>query len=107
MTTQEIMALANECEEWAEAYSASQSRYSSADVDNVIAIRDELRKARAALQSAIEALQADAQRYRWLRVQTAEHPLHVCKFDPSIGRVVLFRLALDAAIDAAMALDKR
>lgn len=58
--------------------------------------------ARAALQSAIQALTKDAERYRWLRYGDNDEPL--IKRGPVINDFVyLLRMEkLDAAIDAAI-----
>jgi len=82
MTTDEIMALADE---YAEGYL-------SAPVGAIIQMRSNLR-------TAIDSLVADAARYRWLR----EHPA----WETEAFLSGLTAEQFDAAIDAAMELDKR
>lgn len=61
---------------------------------------------------AIEALQADAARYRWVRDPESDSPLMFSpgSYNAKYGLVdledMLVGASLDAAIDAAMALDK-
>jgi hypothetical protein len=90
MTTQEIMALADDY--------VSMKRYLA-----------ESPRARERLQSAIEALQADARRYRWLRNDLYKNDVVI---DEALIRFEVIGACpteqqFDAAIDAAMALDKR
>lgn len=87
MTTDEIMALAD--------------KYAESDVDFVLLGDPDPKPFRDALQSAIEALQADAARYRWLRDDDRGRALSMGAIEWT-GKKEL----ADAAIDAAMALDK-
>jgi hypothetical protein len=97
MTTQEVMALADQ--------------YADECTDQILGqdTSGVFEKTRAALQSAIEALQADAQRYLYLKSLACRDDAYdrypgyrwsVAIYDDS-------KVGLDAAIDAAMALDKR
>jgi hypothetical protein len=88
MTTNEIMALA---ERMAYVYA---NEYTHATCP--AAAEHE------ALRSAIEALQADARRYRWLQYSKWTESAY-----PDVWREITNDYGgLDAAIDAAMALDK-
>lgn len=94
MTTDEIMALVGE-------YAESNRRWEGPDSFTYVKLR-----------SAIEALQADAARYRWVRDPESDSPLMFSpgSYNAKYGLVdledMLVGASLDAAIDAAMALDK-
>ena len=104
MNTQDIMALAD--------------KFASLDGDARVAhivgasgsvLVDDAKQAKAALQSAIEALQADAERYRWLRDPNSDSTwlFSPGSYDARYGLVdlgdMLSESELDASIDAAMA----
>jgi hypothetical protein len=91
MTTDEIMALVDRF-----AYEVCYPAYfQSASTTNIpFPVQD----VRASLRTAIEALQADAARYRWLRSSNASNEWN------RLGHYGVD--ALDSAIDAAMALDR-
>lgn len=93
MTTDEIMALVGE-------YAESNRRWEGPDSFTYVKLR-----------SAIEALQADAARYRWLRgrndSQEVDPPGPYVVQEDRYGNVqFLSATEADEAIDAAMALDK-
>lgn len=93
MTTDEIMALVGE-------YAESNRRWEGPDSFTYVKLR-----------SAIEALQADAARYRWLRgrndIQEVDPPGPYVVQEDRYGNVqFLSATEADEAIDAAMALDK-
>lgn len=97
MTTDEIMALADE-------YSDAHLQMVTQGGLDPLVFRD-------SLQSAIEALQADAARYRWLRgrndSQEVDPPGPYVVQDDRYGNVqFLGATEADEAIDAAMGIDK-
>jgi hypothetical protein len=105
MTTDEIMALADEfgkaCHEECSAYWLDSPMSEEQ-------ARAESERQRSILRSAIEALQADAARWRWAKVFVSGDDN-----DEANKRTALLAAQyfvgvkdVDAAIDAAMALDK-
>lgn len=92
MTTDEIMALADE-------YSDAHLQMVTQGGLDPLVFRD-------SLQSAIEALQADAARYRWLRESRDDGFWKCHEKDGEGGSILKYGVDLDSAIDAAMGIDK-
>jgi hypothetical protein len=102
MTTDEIMALADSYADW-RAVDSHDFGYQEPPAD--YPGTPEIKTSREALRAAIEALQADARRYR--RLRDNDHTELYCSWvDEMLNMPDADSDEFDSAIDAAMALDK-
>ena len=98
MTTKELLALVGKWRERAEFVMHPQAAEARR-------CADELAPIATALCAEVEALRADAERYRWLRDEArlvnVIAPLAFMADDSGVPSIVLDHTDLDAAIDAA------
>lgn len=76
------------------------------DLDDVAAQHPEAKRELERLREDLAAAQADAERYRWLRSLNTKKPLAVVTTG-SAWRCTLNTVELDAAIDAALAGERK
>lgn len=93
-----------DCLDW--RYSDDGSCVDYADYEALQQERDALQQQLAAAREALQAAEADAARYRWLRGEGFERPASMWVIDYAT-KIPVVHTDLDAAIDATLQRDRQ